>query len=89
MYTKVPYTTAIEVYLLVNITFILAVMLEYIAVIQTPDLKFVRVRLFSFISIIYFLYRGIGSPLDPYLNSRGVRGFCTINFVMLGLKSSY
>ena len=35
MYTKVPYTTAIEVYLLVNITFILAVMLEYIAVIQT------------------------------------------------------
>ena len=48
MYTKVPYTTAIEVYLLVNITFILAVMLEYIVVIQTPDLKFVRVwKLFS------------------------------------------
>ena len=39
MYTKVPYTTAIEVYLLVNITFILAVMLEYIAAIQTPNLS--------------------------------------------------
>ena len=37
MYTKVPYTTAIEVYLLVNITFILAVMLEYIAVIKIPN----------------------------------------------------
>ena len=37
MYTKVPYTTAIEVFLLVNITFILAVMLEYIAVIQIPN----------------------------------------------------
>ena len=37
MYTKVPYTTAIEVYLLVNITFILATMIEYIAVLKIPN----------------------------------------------------